>query len=544
MKSPLAITRGSLAALALLLALASALPLAAELTETELGAFRRPEKDDDVRFGGARAEGELRRISKAASFEKWKTFEDERVKFSYPDDAAISVEVKTDEPVPVGGDRVSSVDTSFSKAYRLVVGGQTMMVFMLQDATWLDDGICLCGEIHYERYLIRGGHLYRFSFLENGVMKKMQVLGAGERLMMFEWTHSPVHPEVYRQMARSVELKRPDTWKEDECRKLVTERYGSMDALGWIDEGAPLESVEAVLGKPTRKEEDGSRVWEKPIKEDGYRRVEKFTLPFKADKLGRFDASYHDSGYESREALRGSLAWMKEVAEPYEEPRVRGEAIKPMPAELKKELLELFLQKAEQPKEDFNGLCQVMKVLVEQGIRDQRALEIVRQRFAADGGHYAAWVLHQAGDPADTALFIDKIKEAYRRARENPKQEVEFDLHNWLAFVPDEDKRYPDLLRQGLGSPSTPVRRIAYFYLDSAPFPEEEKMAQVRTGLTDPEEEVRLWAARCFEDLPMTDKDWELLAEAAEKEKDKHDRDRYDELLNKRKQKKGLEKAK
>jgi len=528
MKSLRSIAFGSLAAVLL-----APTPLAAEITEPELGAFQRPVDEGETSFVAEKAKGELGKVAQTATFAKWKTFEDDRVKFSYPDEENITVEVKTGEPVPVDGDRVSDVDTSFARAYRLSVAGETLTVLMLQDADWLDDGICLCGEIHYERYLIRSGNLYRFSFLEEGVLKKMQVVGARERLMMFEWTHSPIHPEVYRKIARSVELKRSGPWKDDECRKLVGERYGKVDSLGWFDEGSPAEVVEAVLGKPARTEADATRVWEYPIEEDGYSRVEKITLPFKEGKLARFDASYHDSGWNSREVIRGTTAWMNTVAEEYEEPPQRGAVAKPMPEDLKKELLALFLQKAEQPEENFNSLCQVMKILVEQGLQDEKALDIVRKRFAEEGGHHAAWVLHRANRPQDIELFVGKIREAYRKGREKPEDSdaVESDLHNWLAFIPNEDKSYPDLLREGLAHPNESVRETAYFFLDSAPLPEEEQIALIRAGLVDSSDRVRYWAVRCFDERPMTDADREFIAKAAEKEKNKENRQLFQKLL-------------
>ncbi len=135
----------------LLVALATiARVLAGGIPESDLGAYLRPQDDAAENFVAARAEGVLAGIAKTPEFAKWKTFEDDRVKFSYPDHEAITVEVKIGEPVPVDGDRVSDVDTSFSRAYRLTAEDQTLTVLMLKDdAAWFDDGICLCGEIVY-----------------------------------------------------------------------------------------------------------------------------------------------------------------------------------------------------------------------------------------------------------------------------------------------------------------------------------------------------------------------------------------------------------
>ena len=113
----------------------------AEISERELGAFQRPKDGQDKNFADKRGEGVLAKITKMASFEKWKTFEDNYVKFSYPDHEAITLEVKTNEPIAVDGDRVSDVDVSYSRAYRLVVSGTTLTALMLSDAVWLDDGM-------------------------------------------------------------------------------------------------------------------------------------------------------------------------------------------------------------------------------------------------------------------------------------------------------------------------------------------------------------------------------------------------------------------
>jgi hypothetical protein len=94
------------------------------------------------------------------------------------------------------------------------------------------------------------------------------------------------------------------------------------------------------------------------------------------------------------------------------------------------------------------------------------------------------------------------------------------DLHNWLAFIPDEDKRYAGILREGLMSPNADVRESAYYFLDSAPFPAEERTAFVHAGLSDSSARVRYWATRYFDEEEMTDRDWELLSKAAEQEKD------------------------
>ena len=507
--------------------------LNAEISEEDLGAFTRPANEQTTSFVTERAKGIVGEIAKTKSFQQWKSFEDDKVKFSYPDHEAISVEIKRGEPVPVDGDRVSSVDTSFSRAYRITAGGDTLLVVMLREAEWLDDGICLCGTIVYTRYLLRNGNLYRFSFLENGVLKQMQVLGDKDRLMMFEWTHLPIHHKVYRQIARSLELKSEGSWGERDCRTRVIDRYGPEGVIGWFDEGSTDESIEKVLGKPTQTKSNGVRVWEYPKAEDGYRWTERISLPFADGELLRFDSDYYDSAWNDREAIKGGIPWMMQAAEPYEDPPVRGEQAKKMPADLKEELLAMFLEKANDKDADFNSLCQVLKILVEQGVQDEKALNIVRKRFAAAGDHYAAWVLHEAGHSKDVTLFIEKVRQVYAEATENPERDFGLsDLHNWLAFIPDEDERYAGLLRDGLNSPNADVRESAYYFLDSAPFPEKERTDLVHAGLNDPSARVRYWATRYYDKETMTNRDWKLLRKAAEKEKDESNLKEMRELLD------------
>ena len=107
------------------------------------------------------------------------------------------------------------------------------------------------------------------------------------------------------------------------------------------------------------------------------------------------------------------------------------------------------------------------------------------------------------------------------------------DLHNWLAFIPDEDKRYAGLLRDGLRSPNADVRESAYYFLDSAPFPDEERTLFVHAGLRDPTARVRYWSTRYFDKENMSARDWELLRKAAEQEKDESTLKEMKEVLDK-----------
>jgi len=96
-----------------------------------------------------------------------------------------------------------------------------------------------------------------------------------------------------------------------------------------------------------------------------------------------------------------------------------------------------------------------------------------------------------------------------------------------------DDKRYPELLREGLKSPHAAVRDDAYFFLDSVPFPVEERISFVHAGLRDPAARVRYWATSYYDRENMSDQDWDLLRKAADQEKDKQTLKEMKEVLGK-----------
>ena len=272
------------------------------------------------------------------------------------------------------------------------------------------------------------------------------------------------------------------------------------------------------------------------------RRTERFSLPFIDGKLARFDNSYFDSGWEDRVAIKGSVAWMVEQIDPSVPGDVFGQADdseeKPSTA-LKEEMLRLFFtaEDSELSAVDFNDICRVLKVLVEDGLRDEKALKIVRERFAKRGGHYAAWVLHEAEDPVSVGLFVSKVREIYAEGTAHPDETYGWssDLNNLLSFIPKNDARYAPLLREGLTNVNDSIRESVYYFIGSDPFPAEETMEFVRAGLKDGAARVRRSAADYFSDHEVPDADWELLRKISENEKNEQTGERMREILSERK---------
>lgn len=88
-------------------------------------------------------------------------------------------------------------------------------------------------------------------------------------------------------------------------------------------------------------------------------------------------------------------------------------------------------------------------------------------------------------------------------------------------------------MREGLKSLNADVRDSAFYFLDSAPFPGEERTAFVRAGLEDPSARVRYWCACYFDKKVMAGRDWELLRNVAAREKDESTLKKMKEVLAK-----------
>jgi hypothetical protein len=104
--------------------------------------------------------------------------------------------VIADKKVPPGtkiyGGPVGTVGRQSNRYYTIGAEKLTWAVVMLQEGEWFDDGICLCGAVSLRVFVPDGGCLRAYDLLEDGRIKKMQVLGAGQRVQVFEWTHLPM----------------------------------------------------------------------------------------------------------------------------------------------------------------------------------------------------------------------------------------------------------------------------------------------------------------------------------------------------------------
>lgn len=219
------------------------------LGKLEDGPYGGGRHDDE----GGKADPALKEFLATDHFDEWETFEDEAVKLVYPKHPLLKLEVNGGkEGIKVEGGVCTSVDNSFQRAYVLKAGGATYGVFLLTNASWLDDGICMCGPMVHHVYRMEDGCLARFSLLPGGAVKKAQLLGDKVRLMAFEWTHLACKRPIYEEMVERMTLKIPSLWSEDRLREEVSRRYGMEGRAGWLAQGLTISKADEIMKKPSK----------------------------------------------------------------------------------------------------------------------------------------------------------------------------------------------------------------------------------------------------------------------------------------------------
>ena len=145
-------------------------------------------------------------------------------------------------------------------------------------------------------------------------------------------------------------------------------------------------------------------------------------------------------------------------------------------------------------------------------------------------------MLHEAGNKDDVDLFISKIWAIYEKAKTEPhiNHGHNSDLHNWFAFIPKGDPRLSNLLKQGLESNNASVRSTAYFFIDPEILPRKECLEYIRKGLTDLDDQVRLWSASFFRDNEMSTSDWEAFILCLKNETSEENRNAMNKIIDNR----------
>lgn len=274
------------------------------LGKVEEGAYVGGGHDD-----GGKAAPALEEFLAMEEFDEWETFEDEVVKLVYPKHPLLKLEVNGGkEGIEVEGGVCTTVDNSFQRAYILKAGEATYGVFLLTKASWLDDGICLCGPMVHHVYRVEDGCLARFSLLPGGAVKKAQLLGDKVRLMAFEWTHLACKRPVYEEMVERMTLKIPHRWSEGRLHEEVSRRYGMEGRAGWLAPGFTISKADEIMAKSS--EESGTlRSWS-DLQDNYPARLE---AVFENGMLVRLTTEGIERTGE--EAVMGSLDWAEDRLE-------------------------------------------------------------------------------------------------------------------------------------------------------------------------------------------------------------------------------------
>lgn len=497
-----------------------------------------PREEDSWGACGSRlqkgADADLKAVAETQSFAQWKVFEDEHVKFRYPDHPAIKLEIKSPKDhIPISGGAVGTTDYSFSKSYRLAVGEHTYGLLMLSDRNEFDDGFCLCGAVAFQKYLFRNGALFRFDFLYDGNVKKIQMLSDGVRAVLFEWTHMPMTQEVYAELALSVELK---SAKLDEAvaRKMVFEKYGVAGRLGFLKKGMSRQEVVALFGRPVRSSET-----ELVFEQIEARWRDTYTIAFQD---GLFRGFQEDWRVEDQiPAERGTIDWIVETikdADPvFSENGVAEKTIDPETAKYIYDRCVAIGPKLDG--KDWSWLCQQINTLDELGYSDKRILPLIRKRFLERGvdQHHAAHLLHKNDPENSQNLFAARIRfsldESQKIAAEDPEGRVlggpYGDLHNLYWFLDKSDPRRKAFILEATEHPQAYVRSRGYFMLREVP--PEEALPFLRRGLGESKVNSREYVSRWFAKYAGTRADLLLLRGHLEKEKNEEVRENLETAI-------------
>ena len=440
----------------------------------------------------------LKKVAQGESFSEWKEFDDEYLSFRYPDHPDIKLEVKRpeDEINIMGGPLKSSRET-FLKSYRLALGEHTYALLMFDKTDRFDDTICFCGAVVYTKYLFHNGALFRFDFLKNGAIKKVQMVSNGFRVVFFEWTHLPITQEVYLKLAMGIRLK-SGPCDEAKMRKAVFDQYGLIGRLGFLEKGMTREQIQSLLGKPDESSETSIKYIQTID-----RRQTTIAIPLEDDTFTGFRGQFRNN--ITLPAKRGSADWIVETVRP---DLFQVNATRPSLSQQEIDyIFKRFLEIGPTVEGwKWNRLCMAMHELGKEGHKNDSILPLVRRRFleADVSQDFATWLLHEYDPEGSRELFAKRIRlilDETKPVPETVKEEdwlfgIWNDLHNLLCFLGKSHPKREALILEALDHPHPEVRHAASFFWNCVP--EEEAQSRFLRWLEDKDPNTRRLASEAF----------------------------------------------
>lgn len=456
--------------------------------------------------------------AKRAGFAEWLKYEDEFVSFYYPKSPYITLEV--DKGARIMGEPVTmGAENTFFRRYSLTVEGKAYCVILLDRKDHFDEGICFCGPEVFHKFLFRNGSLYRFSLLESGEVKKVQILRSGLRVVFFEWTHMPMHQDMYLKLAAGLAIKGKPC-DEAAVKRGLVERYGFLGKFGLIESGMSRQQVLALLGQP--QEETESLLTYKEVAE---RSIGTYRVPLAE---GVFRSLPKDSfSCEILPPKKGTLDWMVEKAEKGTIWEVKAEYdLGPLTPEDASLIFDKFAEMAPSAKRlDWTRFCRAVLGLHKNGYRDDRVLPVLRKRYAELQLHqdWAEDVLNLYDPKGSQSIFLSRAKAILKILEEtkpDPDADVAltgWDLHNLFRLLDKSNPECVEIVLRSMAHPNASVREVAFGAREG--LPADRVLTKVITGLSDKDNRVRVACAEAFSDDVGGAENLPFLKECLEREK-------------------------
>lgn len=459
---------------------------------------------------------------------RWRTFEDDLIKFEHPDHALFQVSVlneKSREPIRVVGGVASMADNSFQRAYHLEVGDLYFGVIFVREADWFDEGICLCGPIAFKKCVLAEGTALEFSLLPNGTVKKVQALGGKHRAILFEWTHSVIPQSAYARLGSSVRLKVASTKPLKEWVAFSKEKRGTMGLVSWMEPGDDQEKVLDILGNPTRRKGDRLEYVSEEWRADGDGYQTTISVDLKEDKFQRFESGW--SNWQELPPKPNTVAWAESRVQHWQSDKATdAEKKSTMPGELTR-IADLAVSNARSAKEpDWERWSGIARSIVELGSKDRRILDVVLARYAeADLGHfYSNDIVEAFEHPGRQSMFESRA--AYLLKKKEPDRGGE--LNNLLAMMDRKSPVYERLVKEACEHKSPDVRHTGYNFAER--LSKAVGLSLLRKGLDDEDESARQMAALNIDEV-VGPNDVTWLKERLNGEKDKRVKDALQDAI-------------
>jgi hypothetical protein len=443
---------------------------------------------------------ELMAIARSDSFYTWKPYADEWIRFYYPDDKLITLEVVDGESsFPMIGEAMWAVSERPFRRYILKTEGGTFCAISLEKVTSFDDTKRFSGEEVYHRFFYNQGSLGRASLMANGQVRRFQFVGSDVRASVHDWPHLAIHQNVYVKLGLSITLRRAPV-DQMKMEAAVLKYYGFVGGLGLMKKGTPLAEMAQTLGDPTGVS-DGLAVYHR--KGEDYDRY--YRLQLEGNCFDRFGEHWCEDN--TNPPIEGSVDWMleKTLLSAGSTGGGKGYDLGALTEENVAYIFDQFCERAPKAsKSDWEKLCHAVSNLAEMKRTDGRILEVISSRFLEEDlpMSHAIQVLHATDRDRsrdDFAARIGKVIQMSRWAKDEVLARsgpLIADLQILIAYMGKEDSRTAGLIFQAMDHRVALVRSIAYSYWPW--LPEEKCIKMLSKGLSDLDAKVRRRCAEAF----------------------------------------------